>query len=49
MSEVKDQRPQDLDRLGDRVRTLNMRVVLMDSFAKGVDQSCEQIQKRGTK
>jgi hypothetical protein len=43
---TRDQRPQDLDRLGDRVRTLGMRVVMMDNFAKGVDLACEQIEKR---
>lgn len=40
------QRPQDLDRLGDRVRTLSMRVALIDNFAKGVDTQCELLQKQ---
>jgi hypothetical protein len=43
---TRDQRPQDLDRFGDRVRTLSMRVVLTDNFAKGVDTQCELLQKR---
>lgn len=43
---TKGQRPQDLDRLGDRVKTLAMRVAMIDGLAKGVDQACEMIQKR---
>jgi hypothetical protein len=43
---TKGQRPQDLDRLGDRVKTLAMRVAMIDGLAKGVDQACEMLQKR---
>ena len=43
---TRDQRPQDLDRLHDRVRTLGMRVVIMDSLAKGVEDSCKAILQR---
>ena len=43
---TRDQRQPDLDRLNDRVRSLGMRVTMMDSLAKGVDEACTQIQKR---
>ena len=42
---TRDQRPQDLDRLNDRVRTMGMRIDFMDSLAKGLDDACAEIQK----
>ena len=42
---TRDQRPQDLDRLNDRVRTLGMRIHFMDNLAKGLDDACANIQK----
>ena len=42
---TRDQRPQDLDRLNDRVRTMAMRISFMDNLAKGLDEACAKIQR----
>jgi cell division protein FtsB len=43
---TRNQRPPELDRLGERARSLNMRLTLMDGLAKGADQAGAAIQQR---